>query len=146
MKKFTVEIPAGIRNNEKIRLIGQGKPGENGGKNGDLFIKINIENSKKYMLQGIDLYTNLLLTPWEAALGTKVLVDAIDESLQVYIPQGISSGETIKIPSKGYKDGKGGRGDLIVEVKIVIPKKITKEEEILYKKLSEISKFEPRNT
>lgn len=146
MKKFTVEIPAGIRNNEKIRLIGQGKPGENGGKNGDLFIKINIENSKKYMLQGIDIYTNLLLTPWEAALGTKVLVDAIDESLQVYIPQGISSGETIKIPSKGYKDGKGGRGDLIVEVKIVIPKKITKEEEILYKKLSEISKFEPRNT
>ena len=146
MKKFTVEIPAGIRNNEKIRLIGQGKPGENGGKNGDLFIKIHIENSKKYTLQGIDIYTNLYITPWEAALGTKVLVDAIDENLQIYVPQGISSGETIKIPSKGYKDGKGGRGDLIAEIRIVMPKKITKEEKKLYQKLSEISKFEPRNT
>ena len=146
MKKFTVEIPAGIRNNEKIRLIGQGKPGENGGKNGDLFIKIHIENSKKYTLRGIDIYTNLCITPWEAALGTKVLVDAIDENLQIYVPQGISSGETIKIPSKGYKDGKGGRGDLIAEIRIVMPKKITKEEKNLYQKLSEISKFEPRNT
>ena len=146
MKKFTIEIPAGIRNNEKIRLIGQGKPGENGGKNGDLFIKIQIENSRKYTLNGVDIYTDLRLSPWEATLGTRVMLDAIDESIQVYVPQGISSGEKIKIPAKGYKDGKGGRGDFIAEVKIVIPKKTTKEEEILYKKLSEVSKFEPRNT
>ncbi len=137
MKKFTIEIPAGIRNNEKIRLIGQGKPGENGGKNGDLFIKIQIENSRKYTLNGVDIYTDLRLSPWEATLGTRVMLDAIDESIQVYVPQGISSGEKIKIPAKGYKDGKGGRGDFIAEVKIVIPKKTTKEEEILYKKLSE---------
>lgn len=50
MKTFSIKVPAGIRNGEKIRLIGQGKQGENGGKNGDLFIKINIENTKKYRL------------------------------------------------------------------------------------------------
>ena len=92
MKTFTVSIPAGIRDGEKIRLIGQGKTGINGGKNGDLFIKINIENDSKFKLKGYDLYTDLCLTPWEAALGTRVKIDSIDDETQVYIPQGIQSG------------------------------------------------------
>ena len=71
MKSFGVKVPAGIRNNEKIRLIGQGKEGKNGGKNGDLFIKINIEDNPKFKLKGYDIYTDLLLTPWEAALRNK---------------------------------------------------------------------------
>ena len=144
MKTFTVSIPAGIRDGEKIRLIGQGKPGVNGGKNGDLFIKINIENDNKFKLKGYDLYTDLCLTPWEAALGTRVKIDSIDDETQVYIPQGIQSGEIVKIQSKGYKNGQGGRGDLIVEVKIMVPKQLTDEEKKLFEKLDEISKFNPR--
>ena len=146
MKSFSIKIPSGIRNGEKIRLIGQGKKGENGGKNGDLFIKINIKNSNKYILDGFDLYTDLLLTPWEAALGTRVKLTAIDESISVFVPAGICSGEVIKIPGKGYKKGDGSRGDLVVKIKIVVPKKISEEEQELYKKLSEISKFEPRKS
>ena len=145
IKTFSIDVPAGIRNGEKIRLISQGKPGLNGGKNGDLFIKVNIENSKKYKLQGYDIYTDLLLTPWEAALGTRVKINTIDESASIYIPQGIASGERIRIPKKGYKDGKGGRGDLIAEIKIVVPKKPSEEEIEIYKKLKDVSKFEPRN-
>ena len=144
MKTFTVSIPAGIRDGEKIRLIGQGKTGINGGKNGDLFIKINIENDSKFKLKGYDLYTDLCLTPWEAALGTRVKIDSIDDETQVYIPQGIQSGEIVKIQSKGYKNGQGGRGDLIVEVKIMVPKQLTNEEKKLFEKLDEISKFNPR--
>ena len=144
MKTFTVTIPAGIRNGEKIRLIGQGKKGENGGKNGDLLIKVNIKDDKKFALKGIDLYTNLYVTPWEAMLGTKVSVDTIGETIYLHIPQGIESGEKIKIPSKGYKDGKGGRGELIADVKIMIPKVPTKEEMEYFKRLNEISKFNPR--
>ena len=144
MKTFTVSIPAGIRDGEKIRLIGQGKPGINGGKNGDLFIKINIENDNKFKLKGYDLYTDLCLTPWEAALGTRVKIDSIDDETQVYIPQGIQSGEIVKIQSKGYKNGQGGRGDLIAEVKIMVPKQLTDEEKNLFEKLDEISKFNPR--
>lgn len=145
MKTFSINIPAGIRKNEKIRLIGQGKKGENGGKNGDLLIKVNIQNTNKYTLKGYDLYTDLLLTPWEAALGTKVRLETIDDSMSVFIPKGICSGEIIKVSGKGYKDGKGGRGDLIAEIKIVVPKELTKEEERLFRDLKEISKFEPRN-
>ncbi len=145
MKVFTVSIPAGLHNGEKIRLIGQGKNGIDGGKNGDLFIKVNIKDSDKFKLQGNDLYTNLYLTPWEAALGTKVKVYSIDEQTEVYIPKGIETGEIIKISGKGYKDGKGGRGDLIVNINIMVPKKLSEEEEKLFKKLSSVSTFDPRS-
>lgn len=144
MKTFNVKVPAGIRNNEKIRLIGQGKKGINGGKNGDLLIGVNIENNKKYRLQGIDIYTELKITPWEAALGTKATLSTIDDATSIYIPQGIESGEKVRIQGKGYKDGKGGRGDLIAEVMIVVPKELSNEEKKLYTKLSEISTYNPR--
>ena len=145
MKSFSVKIPEGIRNGEKIRLIGQGKTGKNGGKNGDLFIKIDIENNDEFKLNGTDLYTDLKLTPWEAALGTRVDIKTIDTETKVYIPQGIQSGERIKIPSKGYKDGKGGRGDLIAEVKIMVPKSLELDEKEIYEKLKEMSRFNPRS-
>lgn len=145
IKNLVVTIPQGIRNGEKIRLIGQGKSGENGGKNGDLLIKINIEDNKPFKLKGYDLYTDLLLTPWEAALGTRASVTSIDDETKIYIPQGIQSGERIKIPGKGYKDGNGTRGDLIAEIKVVVPKKLSEQEKAMFEKLNEISDFNPRN-
>lgn len=144
MRTFEVKIPAGIRNGEMIRLIGQGKPGENGGKNGDLLIRINMEQDKKYKLVGSDIYTELNISPSEAVLGAKVNIDAIDESLGVYIPKGIETGEEIQIEQKGYKDGKGGRGKFIIKVKIMIPKRLSNKEIELYKELKKVSKFNPR--
>lgn len=144
IKNITITIPQGMENGEKIRLIGQGKEGENGGKNGDLFIKINIEDNKTYQLKGVDLYTDLLLTPWEAALGAKATIRSIDQETKIYIPQGIQSGERIKIPGKGYKKGNGQRGDLIAEIKVVVPKNLTEQEKAIFEKLNEISNFNPR--
>ena len=144
MKTFSVKIPAGIRNDEKIRLIGQGKNGENGGKNGDLLIKINIEKDNKFRLEGCNIYTSLNLTPWEAALGERIAIEGIDSTETVYIQKGIQSGDKIKIQGKGYKDGKGGRGDLVAEVKIMVPKNLTEEETRIYQKLKEVSTFNPR--
>ena len=115
--------------------MGQGKPGENGGKPGDLLIKIIIENDPKYKLQGVDLYTNLYLTPWEAALGTKVNLFSIE---------GMQSGETLKINGKGYYNGKGGRGDLIAQIQIMVPKVMSKEEKELFTELQKVSKYNPR--
>ncbi len=106
MKTFTVKIPAGIRNNEKIRLVGQGKKGENGAKNGDLLIKINIQNSKDFKLQGCNIHTDLKVAPWEAALGSRVELNTIDGQETVYLQKGVQSGEKIRISQKGYKDRK----------------------------------------
>lgn len=146
IRNITIKIPEGIIDGEKIRLIGQGKPGKNGGKNGDLYIKINIQNDKKFKLEGYDIYTDLLLTPWEAALGTRANVQTIDDETKVYIPQGIQSGEKIKIPGKGYKHINGTRGDLIAEIKVMVPKKLTAQEKEIFEKLKEISDFNPRNS
>ena len=90
------------------------------------------------------MYTDLKITPWEAALGTRLNVQGIDGEETIYIQKGIQSGDKIKIQGKGYKDGKGGRGDLIAEIKIIIPKKLSEEEIKLYEKLKEISSFNPR--
>lgn len=144
MREFNVKIPAGIRNEEKTRLMGQGKPGENGGKSGDLLIKIHIENDKKFKLNGIDIYTDLYITPWEAALGTKLNINSIDEEILLYIPQGTESGENICLKGKGYLNGRGGRGDLFVNVQIMIPKSITEKEKTIFEQLREISKYNPR--
>lgn len=144
VKTFTVKIPEGIRNGEKIRLIGLGRPGKDGGKSGDLLIKIKIEDNQKFKLKGCNIYTDLFLTPWEAALGTRASVEAIDDETKVYIPQGIQSGEKIRIPNKGYRVSKDTRGDLIAEVKIMVPKQLTDQEREIFKQLNEISKFNPR--
>lgn len=144
MREFNIKIPAGIRNEEKIRLMGQGKLGENGGKAGDLLVRIHIENDKKFTLNGVDLITNLYVAPWEAALGTKLNISSIDEEILLYIPQGTQCGESLKLKGKGYLDGKGGRGDLIINIQIMNPTNITDEEKKLFEQLKKISKFNPR--
>lgn len=144
-KTYEVQIPQGIRNGEKIRLIGQGKPGKNGGKNGDLFIKVNVQENSKFKLKGYDLYTDLLLTPWEASLGSKIKIDTLEDQVDVYIPQGIQTGEKIEIPNKGYIKSQNERGNLYAQVKIMVPKTLTKEEEKVFEQLNKISKFNPRN-
>ncbi len=146
MKNFSVKIPEGIRDGEKIRLLGQGKNGKNGGKNGDMFIKIHIQNNNKFRLQGYDIITDLYLSPWEAALGKRVNIDAIDDTISLYVPPGIQSGEKVRIPQRGYKDGRGSRGDLVAEVKTVVPKKLTEDEKELFEKLKSVSDFNPRTS
>ena len=71
-------------------------------------------------------------------MGTRVNIQAIDEEISIIIPEGITSGENFNIPQKGYLNGQGGRGDLIAEVKIMIPKKMTNQEKELFTKLNDI--------
>ena len=144
MKTFIVKVPQGIRNGEKIRFPEQGKLGKNGGVNGDMFIKIKIENDEKFKLEGSDIHTDLYLSPWEASLGARINMESVDGSIAIYVPPCMQSGEKIKIPKKGYKDGTGGRGDLVAEVKIMVPQELTEQEEELLKELNEISTFNAR--
>lgn len=144
LKTINIDVPQGIRPNEKIRIMGQGKPGKNGGKNGDLLIKVKIKNDEEFSLEGYNIRKLLYLSPWEAALGTKIKINGINEDISVYIPAGICSGEIISIENKGYKDGKGGRGNLILEARILMPKEFTEREKELFSELKKISKFNAR--
>jgi len=144
MKQIEVKVPAGIIENERIRLIGLGKAGKNGGKNGDLLIRVKMDSNSNLKLMGYDIYTDLKITPWEAALGKKIKTNVLNEDINILIPPCTSSGEVIKVKEKGYKDGKGTRGDLLIETKIVLPKNINKKQKEIYQELAETNSYNPR--
>lgn len=146
MKQIEVKIPAGILENEKIRLIGLGKNGQNGGKNGDLLIKVKMDQKSGLKLVGYDLSTSLKITPWEAALGTKVTMNILGEDVNILVPPCTSSGEAICVEQMGYKDGKGKRGNLYIEICIVLPKRMKTEEKKLYEALQKIDSYHPRDS
>ncbi len=144
VKNIDVSIPAGIQNNQKIRLTGLGKKSKTGGRNGDLIVKIKVEDSEKFKLQGNDIKTDLLLTPWEACLSRKIKFESIDGDITLFVPEGTQSGEKIVIEGKGYPDINGNRGNLILETKIAIPNKLTEEQKNYFRKMEKLVNFNPR--
>ena len=142
---ITINIPKGIKQAQVIRIEGKGKRGKNGGNNGDLLLKINITDTPVYKLKGDDIYVNLYITPSDAVLGLKTSVNSIDGEVSLIIPKGTQNGDKISIPNKGYFKNENERGNLVIETKVAIPKKITSEEKELYAKLREISSFNPNN-
>lgn len=138
-KTISFNIPAGIRQDEKIKLTGQGNMGVNGGKNGDLFLKIKFKSGSNFELEGMDLLSTLELTPWDAALGADIPFNIIDGKIVVKIPPGIQGGSRIRVAGKGYKDRNGARGDLYLKIKIVNPTVLSKEQKELYEKLRLVS-------
>ena len=145
MKNISVKIPKGIRNGEKVRLAKQGKPGKNGGEPGDLYIKVEIMKNDIFAVKGFDLCMNLKLSPWEAALGTEVKVENIDSSILVNVPAGTESGETLRIANCGFwNTSTYGRGDLLLNIQIMVPKELTDTEKLLFEKLEAVSNFKAR--
>ena len=98
-----------------------------------------------FKLVDTDIYANLYLTPWDAALGTKVSVDGIDGEVSILIPKGTQSGDKISIQNKGYYSKEQQRGKLIIETQVVVPKKLSEKEKELFLQLRNISDFNPNN-
>lgn len=145
MKNISVKIPKGIRSGEKVRLVKQGKPGKNGGEPGDLYIKVEIIKDDVFEVKGFDLCMNLKLSPWEAALGTEVKIENIDSSILVNVPAGVETGEILKIANSGFwNTSTYGRGDLLLNIQIMVPKELTDTEKLLFEKLSAVSNFKAR--
>jgi len=136
-KTISFKIPAGVKSGEKIRLAGQGNPGLNGGKNGDLYLVVNFKKGK-FELDGINLNSTIDITPWDAALGAELPFDSIDGRILVKIPAGIQTDNKIRIAGKGYRDRSGKRGDLYLRARIVNPKVLTKEQREMYEKLKKL--------
>ena len=126
-KTISFKIPAGIRSGEKIRLAGQGEPGVGGGKNGDLIIKINLQEDKNLKMDGLDLEAVLELLPWDACLGSEAAVETLDGRILINTPAGIQTDGRIRVAGKGYRDMHGKRGDFYLRVKIMNPKVLTRE-------------------
>lgn len=138
-RTISLRIPAGIRPGEKIKLAGQGGPGINGGRNGDLYLNVEFSGDSGFEINGPDLESTVALYPWEAALGSEISFNTLDGRISVKIPSGIQSGNKIRVAGRGYRDRSGARGDLYLKVKLVNPERLNGAQLELYEKLSRIS-------
>jgi len=143
-RSYDVTIPPGVTDGSLIRLAGQGGSGSGGGDSGDLFLRVSIKSDKRFTLDGHDLATTVDITPWEAALGGKVLVPTIDGRINLTLPAGTQSGQILRVRGKGMPVGSGRYGDLMVNVRIVVPKHLSARERHLFEELAKESRFDPR--
>ena len=144
-KKLQVKIPKGVTNGAVIRLAGQGEKGVGHGAKGDLLLRINVSPDPRFKIVGHDLHTVIAVSPWEAALGTKIPVKTVDGNVTLSIPKGSQNGKKLRVRGKGIPKRKGAAGDIIVQLEIRMPDHLTKDEEGLLKELSLKSKFNPRD-
>ena len=133
-RKITVKIPKNVKNGAKLRIQGEGNVGENGGKNGDLYLKIKIAQSQKMYIEGNDTVYNVPITPFEAALGGDIVIPSFDGNLTLKIPSNTHSGQKFRLAGQGLKNG-----DMIVRVYIEIPSSLSDDEIKLYEKLKKLS-------
>src|SRR5262249_45176613 len=123
----------------RIRVPGGGLNG------GDLFVRLKMEPSPQFTVKGDDTETEVVVSPWEAALGTTIEVATLDGKAEIRVPPGMGSGQKLRLKGQGLNIRGGGRGDHFVRLKIVVPKKLTEQEKKLFQQLAEVSKFNPRN-
>ncbi|MCX7847028.1 MAG: DnaJ domain-containing protein [bacterium] len=143
-RTLDVKIPRGIGDEGRIRLRGQGQPAP-GGSPGDLYLTVHIAPHPTFRLNGRDLETDLLLSPWEAALGAKVPLRTLEGTASITIPPGTSSGTRMRLRGKGLPAmGSEPAGDLYALVKIVVPHPLTADEHRLFNELARTSRFNPR--
>jgi molecular chaperone DnaJ len=144
-KRYTVKIPAGVKDGSRIRLRGKGEAGWGGAEAGDLFVITRVQPSRLYQRRGDDLIVDLPVTYPEAALGATVQVPTPDGPVSVKVKPGTTDGTLLRVKGKGAPKLKGsGRGDLLARVKLTVPKKLTKKEREAVEALQKASRENPR--
>jgi curved DNA-binding protein len=144
-RSYEVNIPAGVTEGQRIRLPGQGGQGQGeGAPPGDLYLIVHILPHPRYRLDGRDIYVDLPVSPWEAALGAEVAVETPGGVAKVKVPAGSSSGRRLRLRRRGMPNPKGTPGDLYAEVKIMVPKRLSNRERELFEELARVSDFDPR--
>jgi molecular chaperone DnaJ len=142
-REFSVRIPPGVKDGQRIRVRGKGEAGPAGGAPGDLYVRVRVEPHPVFGRRGGDLTVDLPVTYSEAALGANVQVPTLNGPVTLKIPAGTSSGRTFRVRGKGVPKSKGA-GDLLVTVNVDVPQRLSKEEKELLAKLREAQKDSPR--
>jgi curved DNA-binding protein len=137
-RSLEVDMPPAMINGQRIRLKGQGI------EEGDLYLKITVARHPFFEIQGENIYCQIPVTPTEAILGSAIEVPTIDGLVKVSVPNGVRSGQRLRLANKGYFDKSGNRGDQLVEIQIFTPKEITTAEKELYEQLRALEQFNPR--
>jgi molecular chaperone DnaJ len=137
MRKLTVKIPAGIATGQRIRRTGEGEAGTRGGPPGDLYIIVFVREHEFFQRDGNDLHVTLPLAFTTLALGGEVRAPGLDGEEVFKVPESTQTGTTFRLRNKGMPDVSGrGRGDLLVTVKAVTPKKLSRDQRRLLEELA----------
>ncbi|TAE60648.1 MAG: J domain-containing protein [Bacteroidetes bacterium] len=136
-KKLRVHIPPGVRQGQSLRIRGQGEPGRNGGEPGDLVITILISPDKRYTREGDHLLTEIQVDLYTAVLGGKAGLNTFKGRIQIDIPSGSQPGDRLRLLGMGMpRYGEEGRGDLLVTLRIQLPKYLSDEQRKLFEQLA----------
>ncbi|UWQ35338.1 DnaJ domain-containing protein (plasmid) [Leisingera sp. M527] len=141
-RSITVQVPMGITEGQHIRLAGQGLTRPEGGAAGDLFLEVSFAPHPVYRSDGRDLYLDLPVTPWEAALGGKVMMPTPDGKVALTIPANARSGQKLRLKGKGLPGTPAG--DIFATLRIVNPKVTTEEARRVFEQMAREVPFNPR--
>lgn len=144
-RSYTVTVPPGVVDGQRIRLAGQGGRGRADGRPGDLYLVVRIAPHSRYRLVGRDIHVELPVTPWEAALGATVPVSTPGGEVKVKVLKGTSSGRRLRVAGEGMPNRRGKPGDLYAEVSIRVPERLSRKERELFEQLAAVSSFDPRS-
>jgi curved DNA-binding protein len=143
-RSFRVKIPKGSTDGSRIRLKGQARKGQHGGRDGDLFLTLKLVLQPGFGVSGYDVHMTLPVAPWEAVLGSKVSVKTPAGDFVVKVPEGSQTGTVLRLSGKGLPKRNGMTGDLQLTLQVVVPKSPSDDERKLFKELEKVSRFQPR--
>ena len=137
-RRIEARIPPGVDNGSRIRLAGQGEPGRNGGEPGDLYLVIRVEPHPLFEREGDDLYVEVPVDVYTAALGGEIRVPTLEGAVMLKIPPGTQSGRTFRVRGKGMPrlGDPSSRGDLYARVTLVLPEPLTERELAAFQELA----------
>ncbi len=141
-RQVTVKVPPGVEDGTRLRLVGQGEAGARGGPPGDLYVVVQVPPHRRFARDGADLHVEEEVSAFHAALGTTIEVETLDGKEEVAVPPGSQYGDTLVVRGKGLPRLRhAGTGDLVVHLKITVPKKLSRRQrELLGEILSELDK------
>jgi curved DNA-binding protein len=143
-RRIRVRIPPGVVDGQVLRVPGKGAKGQRGGRDGDLYLDIRVEPHALYRAEGLDLYMDLPLAPWEAVLGTSVELPTPGGPVTLKVPPQTRAGQKLRLTGRGMQRTNGSKGDLYAVVDIAVPGHVSERERELYRELQKASSFEPR--
>lgn len=145
-REIKVRIPKGVTQGKVLRVPGKGGRGLAGGRDGDLFLTIHISPHALFRPEGRDLYLDVPVTPWEAALGAAVEIPTPEGHARLRIPAGVRAGQKLRLAGKGLPGaGDDPAGDLLAVLQIAVPPKPSEREKALLEELAKASDFNPRS-